>query len=570
MPTRLDATLAAHGEQMLQAYPQLATALGLDTGERQALKHALNDRSAEAAARDAAMCAARLADLAGDADSINGATARYANQLGVEGGKFGFGDNSLMSIMDESVTPYLVTPRTGVAATIPEFLDSQHKIESEDDAAAYLDRLAALGPALDQETDRIRRDAGNGVIPPDFILAPTIALLQNFQTDTLVHALATRITAFPDQDERVARATRIVEQGVAPAIGRQRDALSALAPKAGSAAGVWALPDGDAYYAWTIKMGTSSSLGAQEVHAIGLDEVEKITAEMDLLLRRRGQTEGSVGARMAAMAQDPAFRFADSDAGRAALIDYLNDRVAAARDKIAAVSRLSLRAAVAVQRVPVEAELGQLLGYMSVGPGDGSRPSIYYINLRDMAFWPRFTLPSLTYHETLPGHVWQGAAVGESRHLPLFSRMLGFNGYVEGWAVYAEQLADEIGLYDGDLPGRLGYLQFQLLRACRLVADTGLHALRWTRAATVHWLVAATGYPVGAVAQEVDRYCATPGQACGYKIGQIQILRMREKARAALGRRFDLPGFNDALLTAGNVPLTVLEQVVDGYVARTA
>jgi uncharacterized protein (DUF885 family) len=204
---------------------------------------------------------------------------------------------------------------------------------------------------------------------------------------------------------------------------------------------------------------------------------------------------------------------------------------------------------------------------MNSGSLDGSRPSTYYINLHDTANWPRFTLPSLTYHETIPGHVWQGAFITERHTLPLINTMLGFNAYVEGWALYAEQLADEVGLYADDPLGQLGYLQGQQFRACRLVVDTGLHAKRWTREQAVDWMVAATGRTKGAMTSEVDRYCSNPGQACGYKVGHTEILRLREKAKAAMGPRFDVRDFNDAVVTAGVVPLTVLSTVIDGYIA---
>jgi uncharacterized protein (DUF885 family) len=289
---------------------------------------------------------------------------------------------------------------------------------------------------------------------------------------------------------------------------------------------------------------------------------------MDRLLKDQGLTRGSVGERMESLSQDPRNLFADSDAGRAELIEYLNSRITAARSVMPKLSALKLRAEVTVKRVPVEIELGAPLAYMNSGSLDGSRPSIYYINLHRMTNWPRHTLPSLSYHETIPGHVWQGAFVTERHTLPLFNTMLNFNAYVEGWALYAEQLADEIGLYERDPLGRLGYLQLQLFRASRLVADTGLHAKRWAREKAIDWMVSITGHPVAAITSEVDRYCAVPGQACGYKVGQREILRLRSKVQSVLKTRFELRGFNDVVVSAGAVPLTVLANAVDNYVAE--
>jgi uncharacterized protein (DUF885 family) len=217
--------------------------------------------------------------------------------------------------------------------------------------------------------------------------------------------------------------------------------------------------------------------------------------------------------------------------------------------------------------VPPEIENGAPDGYAGAGTIDGSVPGNYYINLRDTSIWPRYALPTLTYHEGIPGHVWQGEYTYK---LPLIRSLLAFNAYSEGWALYAEQLGDELGAYDGDPVGRLGYLQSIAFRCCRLVVDTGLHAKRWTRSQAIDWFVKTNGSSAEEVQSEVDRYCAWPGQACGYKVGHSEINRLREKAKAALGRRFDLRTFDDALVLGGNVPMTLLERVIDRYVASRA
>jgi uncharacterized protein (DUF885 family) len=205
---------------------------------------------------------------------------------------------------------------------------------------------------------------------------------------------------------------------------------------------------------------------------------------------------------------------------------------------------------------------------MNTGSMDGSRPSIYYINLKSVANWPKFSLPTLTYHETIPGHAWQGAYLLETGKLPLVRLILsGFNGYVEGWALYAEQLGDEIGMYDDDWAGRLGYLQAQKFRAVRLVVDTGLHAKRWSREQAVQWAMDNTGRTRDAMTSEIDRYCAWPGQACGYKVGHSEINRLRGRAMAALGAGFDVRRYNDLVVQTGAVPLTVLGNTVDAWVA---
>jgi uncharacterized protein (DUF885 family) len=576
----LNALLAAHAEQLLRESPEQATMLGLDAGSRADLKSRLDDRSQAAMESDHSECLARLKALAAfdrdtlkGNDAINYEAAVYANQLGVEAARFAYGTNTLVAIINESVSPYVVSQETGAFSSVPEFLNSQHKIRNGGDADAYLARLEAFSSVLDQETERIRADAARGVMPPEFILATTLNEMSEFRAQApgdspLVASIASRAAAGAS-GEYARRAARIVERRVYPALDRQIAALGENRVRAAHDAGVWRLPEGEAYYHWMLKVGTTTELRPDEVHQLGEEQIETISTRMDGLLKARGLTKGTVSERMKALREDPSNLFPDSDAGRAALIDYLNARIAAVRTLMPTLSRLDLRAPVVVERIPPATELGAPLAYMSAGALDGSRPSTYYINLRRMADWPRFVLPTLTYHETIPGHVWQGAFVTERHTLPLFNTMLGFNAYVEGWALYAEQLADEIGLYDDDPLGRLGYLQLQLLRACRLVADTGLHSRRWSRERAVSWLVEATGHPAQAITSEVDRYCVIPGQACGYKVGQREMLRLREKAKMSLGSRFDLRDFDDVVVSAGTVPLTVLARAVDAYIART-
>jgi len=209
------------------------------------------------------------------------------------------------------------------------------------------------------------------------------------------------------------------------------------------------------------------------------------------------------------------------------------------------------------------------LGYMNFASLDGKRPAIYYINLKSTSNWPKFTIPSLSAHEGLPGHTWQGAYVAEHRDdVPLIASLMGFNAYTEGWALYSEQLVDELGYYKDDPFGQVGAYQALRFRASRLVVDTGLHSKKWTRAQAVDYMIATTGRSRAACTSEVDRYCASPGQACGYKVGHTEIVRLRDRAKAALGPRFDLRAYNDAVIEAGAVPLAVLATAIDDFIAR--
>jgi uncharacterized protein (DUF885 family) len=413
---------------------------------------------------------------------------------------------------------------------------------------------------------------GQGVIAPDFILDTTLTQARAFLATPagetgMVHSLATRAAGKHIDGDWTARAERIVTSRIYPAVERQIAALNEAADHAGHDAGVWKLPHGDDYYSWLLRVGTSTNLTADEIHNMGLEQGRAIDARMDEILRRQGLTHGSVGERMSAATHDRRFLKPNTDAGRAEIISYLEGRIAAVRPLLPRVSHMQLRAPVEVHRVPVNIQDGAGLGYMNFAALDGSRPAIYYINLKDTALWPIWTLPTLTAHETIPGHAWQGAYLAEHHNeIPLIMSLMGFNAFVEGWALYAEQLVDELGYYDGDPWGRLGYLQAQRFRAARLVVDTGLHAKQWSREKAIQSLIDQTGRAAGAAQSEIDRYTSTPGQACGYKVGHTEILRLREHARTELGAAFDLRDFNDTIVQTGGIPLTVLADAINGYI----
>jgi len=289
---------------------------------------------------------------------------------------------------------------------------------------------------------------------------------------------------------------------------------------------------------------------------------------MDGILRAQGMTQGSVGARITALNSDPRFLFPNTADGRAGIIAFCNGKLAAIRPLLPGMSNLGLHAAVQVKQVPADIQDGAALGYMNPAALDGSRPAIYYINLKSTALWPKYQLATLTAHEGVPGHGFQFAYLAEAKvKPPLITSLTGFNAFVEGWALYAEQVVDELGLYADDPFSQLGYLQAQQFRACRLVVDTGIHAMGWTRAQAVAFLTSETGKGEAAMTSEVDRYCVAPGQACGYKIGHNEILRLRAKAQATMGTKFTLAGFNDAVVTTGGVPLTVLAGAIDRFIA---
>lgn len=558
-------------EALLALNPEGATGLGIDKGTRAALKHQLGDRSAAGVAKMAAHLKATLADI--DRVDLKAVSpemrvhldviqAAYAN--GLQGMAFPYGD---VSVGGWRNAPYVVVQNVGAYIDVPRMLDSDHQIATRDDADAYCDRLQAYAGALDGETARLKQAASVGVIAPDFLLDKCLKQIRLARsgdpaTWDVVTSLAKRTATMPGGYE--ARAAKIAASQVAPALDRQIAELERHRARATSDAGVWKFKDGDAYYAWALSAGTTTTMSPDEVHEMGKAQLAELQSEMDTILKTLGYTQGSVGARMRGLATDPRFAFPESDAGRAEIIRILQDSIDDMRKRMPQAFHTLVPGNVEVKRIPPVEEAGAAGAYGGPGTIDGKVPGRLWINLRSTGIWTRFSLPDLAYHEAIPGHAWQGEYTFK---MPLIRSLLQFNAYSEGWALYAEQLADELGVYQANPAAKLGYLQSLGFRACRLVVDSGLHAKRWTRDQAIRWFVEANGSSEDEVQGEVDRYCSWPGQACGYKVGHTAINRLRDGAKAALGDRFDFRAFNDALLLGGNVPMTVLGHVVDRHVA---
>lgn len=365
-----------------------------------------------------------------------------------------------------------------------------------------------------------------------------------------------------------ARRTRAVVTGqVAPALERQIAELREQRAAATDAPGISARPRGDEYYRWALRASTTTGMSPDEVHQLGLDQVEVLHEQMAPILENLGYTRGSVGVRMQGLAQDPRYRFSGGDEGRKEILAFIEELLVDIRARMPQAFNTLVRGNVEVRRLPPEEEPGAPGAYGGPGSIDGTIPGKYWINLRTTDLHSRYSLPDLTYHEAIPGHVWQGEY---AQKLTLIQSMLVFNAYSEGWALYAEQLADELGVYAESPVGRLGYLQSIAFRACRLVVDTGLHARGWTREQAVRYFVDVNGSNPDEVASEVDRYCSWPAQACGYEVGHQEIVRQRTRAQQALGDRYDLRAFNDTVVLGGNVPLDVLGLNVDEYITAVA
>jgi uncharacterized protein (DUF885 family) len=466
--------------------------------------------------------------------------------------------------------PYVLSQLTGAYQSVPSFLATQHPIAAKADADAYLSRLEAFAEVMDQETERTRRDIGLGVIPPDFVIDRTLAQMKGLQVapeaSTLVTSVAERAKAKGVAGDYAGPASRIFTDKVLPALGRQIALMQELRPKAVHDAGCWRLPDGEAYYAQSLKVGTTTTMTPEEVHQMGLDQARQLSARADLLLQKQGMTKGTVGERIQALYRDKRYQYANTDEAKVKLIEDLNGLVRAMQSRLPQYFATLPKAPVEIKRVPKFTEVGAPGGYYNPASLDGSRPGIYWINLRDTAEVPRWSLPTLTHHEAIPGHHLQ-LSLQQEADLPMIRRVSFYSAYGEGWALYAEQLAKEMGVYDDDPLGEIGYLQAALFRSARLVVDTGLHAKRWSREQAIAAMSEIDGEPGSTTATEIERYCVWPGQACSYMVGKLTWLRLRDKARAALGPRFDIRKFHDAGLLSGAMPLTALEGVIDSYIA---
>jgi uncharacterized protein (DUF885 family) len=572
---KLAATLDAIAWDVLKDAPEAMSSLGLDTGVHAAARGKLADRSPAARTRTVAGIAKHRRMLASvDRASLHGHdrlvydSTDYLLKNAAAGTRFPYGGIGDFG----GGSPYVISQQDGAYQGIPEFLDSVHRIEKRTDAEDYLARLAAFAVALDQETEAARHDAARGVVPPDFLLDTALKQLRELRATP--PAKARLVTSLTRRTEHIpgnwaARAEAIVARSVYPAFDRQIAMLASIRRRATHVAGVQKLPQGDAYYRWQLQYSTSTDLSPDEIHLMGLEQGRELDGRMDAVLKSQGMSQGSVGERLSALTRDPAQLFPNDDAGKQQAVAYVNEKIGELRALLPRVSRMRMAAPLQVKRVPPDIEAGASLGYMNFASLDGKRPAIYYINLSSTSNWPKFTIPSLSAHEGLPGHTWQGAYVAEHHaDVPLIASLMGFNAYTEGWALYSEQLVDELGFYDNDPFGRLGMFQALRFRAARLVTDTGLHSKHWSREQAVDYMVGATGRSRAAITSEVDRYCASPGQACGYKVGHTEIVRLRDKAKAALGPRFDVRDYNDAVIEAGAVPLAVLATAIDDYIAR--
>jgi uncharacterized protein (DUF885 family) len=472
---------------------------------------------------------------------------------------------------------YPVNQAFGIQKDLPNFLLSQHKIVNAKLAHRYVERLRAMAGVLDAVNADVARQARLGVVPPDFIVDDSVAQMQALiagdpARNVLVANLAAKSAKLSDisaeeRAELIAEAARAVRERVYPAYRRLIARMRAIRPLSTHDAGIWHVKGGDAYYADQLRTLTSTDMTPQQIHDYGLSEVARISMEMDAILRGVGSIKGGVGARMDALAHDPRFAFQNTEADRARILARYGQLLGHVRTLLPAYFEDLPQQKLEVRRVPVFAEKGSPGAYYEPASFDGSRPAIFFANLRNAGETPAWAMPTLAYHEGIPGHHLQLSTAMSVEGLPYIRRFNFLPAYGEGWALYAEHLASDMGLYKNDPYGDLGRLQAELFRAVRLVVDTGMNAQHWSREQAIDYMQSTTGMANSDVTAEVERYVVWPGQACSYKIGMKTILELRERARAQLGPRFDIHAFHKLVLENGAMPLWLLGREVDSWVA---
>ncbi|ADN76414.1 protein of unknown function DUF885 [Ferrimonas balearica DSM 9799] len=473
---------------------------------------------------------------------------------------------------------YPVNQLFGIQNGYPSFMEAQHQVQSVEDAENYLARLNAVALKFEQNLEGIKLRTDRGIIPPRFVIERVLTEMNDFvatpaQDNILYTSLQTKLDETAEvtaqqRTELLAEAERRIRDSVYPAYQMLIDYFAGLRDVAGDDDGFWHLPQGEEAYALALKLFTTTDYSADQIHQLGLQEVARIQAEILEILTTQGyQTDAGFTPAIEALAADPRFYYEDNDAGRAEILkDYqaILDEIAAGLDD---AFNIRPQAGMEVVRIPEFKEKTAPGAYYQQPAIDGSRPGRFFANLYDIKATPSYSMRTLAYHEGIPGHHFQIALGMEQEGLPFFRRMSPFTAYVEGWALYSEQLAWELGFQDNPFDN-VGRLQAELFRAVRLVVDTGIHHQRWTRQEAIDYMRANTGMALSDVTAEIERYIVMPGQATAYKVGMMKILELRSKAQQQLGEQFDLRDFHDVVLQNGAVPLSILERLVDDYIEQ--
>ncbi len=562
--TGLHGLLDAVFQDGIARSPEFATSLGVDKGKLAHLRGELSPATAAERHADLARNQNWLGKIKAVSDSGLSEAGKRHRALAI----YQLEQRTIAAErfdVDSVQRPYPIFQQGGAYFSVPDFLTSQHPVESAADGEAYLSRLNAFARVLDEDTAEQRAQAARGFVAPDWSLDLTLGQIAKLRSPAAAESTMARYLGDKAKAKGLAgdwqdRAAKIIDSAVYPALDRQLAMLKDLRATTQEGDGAWRLKRGDEIYAAALAQATTTAMTPDEVHAAGLEQVADISAKLDAILKDAGLTQGSVGDRLTELNKRSDQLYPNTDEGRKALIDSLNAGVADMWQRLPKAFADIPRQPLEIRRVPVDIQDGASNGYYNRASLDGTRPAIYWINLKDNGDWPKYSLPALTYHEGVPGHHLQNSYSQLAGDLPMLLRNMFLSAYGEGWALYAEQLADEMGAYS--VIERAGYLQSFLFRAARLVVDTGIHHKRWSREQATDYMVATTGFARPRSQREVERYCTQMGQACSYKIGHMSWVRQREKAQAALGDKFSLPWFHE-VLKEGVMPLSMFEARID-------
>lgn len=572
----LQATQAIFKQRALEA-----TMYGLSSEE---VGRVFNDQLADFSPKNEAKLRQELATLSEKISVytlVNASSTELDNQQVMSGITQYFAGHEDFSIgyIDAwmGLSPFIVNQINGPLIDAPRIMQNDQPLTTEQEAINYIIRLGKFDQMIASVEEKLAFDTAQNWLPPKSTVAGALRYLKGFTSaEPKEHVFVTnfiekinKVASLSEQQKEklTAQVIEKVTIVVYPAYQSMTKITEQLLMKARGEAGIWAQPNGEAYYQEAIRQLGDSSLTADEIHQVGLDEVTRISKEMNTILVNEGYKEGTVGARMIALNDEERFLYEDSQAGREQLLSDLNGYINEVTLKMAPIFKTKPSYQVQVRSFPVEIQDGAPGGQYSPPAVDGSKPGIYWINLRDMKANPKFGLKTLTYHEANPGHHWQASLNMDQASLPFLRRIAPYNAYAEGWALYSEKVASELGLYENDPFGDLGRLQAELFRAVRLVVDTGMHHKRWTREQAINYMSDVTGSAESDVVAEIERYITWPGQALGYKLGMLKILSLREQAKTELGDKFDLGEFHDIVLLGGAVPMVVLERNVNQWIA---
>jgi len=472
--------------------------------------------------------------------------------------------------------PYPITQMFGVVQDLTLLFTLYHKLEIAEDVNNYLSRLNAIPKQISQVVETLKYQREKKIIPPRFAIEKSIQMITKFidekpENNIFYRHLEEKLAniEMAKKEDVLAKVKLSLQKKVYPAYRTLQEYLETMLPTAKNNFGVWALPRGEEYYAHCLAFHTTTNLSADEIHELGLQEVKKIEAEIRALLKKDGlnSEEKGVGEIIQEISKNKAFYYPNTAQGKQQCLDRFETILTRCRKELWPLFNIKPEAAVVVKPVPEHEQDGAPGAYYCSPSIDGSRAGAFYVNLSDMNDMAKYQMETLAVHEAEPGHHFQIAIENESS-LPLLRKIAtGYTAYIEGWALYTEKLAYEQNFYS-TIYDQIGHLQYDLLRAARLVIDTGIHQKRWSREKAIEYMEKVTGMSNGDVVAEIERYFVLPGQACAYKIGQLKILELRERAKAELGEGFDIRDFHDIVLKTGSAPLSILEEAVDGYIER--